>query len=308
MHPKVNEGAAVNGEGRLTDHGKPHIDRVFDCAQKLIGDRVADLNAYELFLLCAAIHLHDIGNIDGRKNHEKRIRDVVQRLKIKIPMENDSATKETIIRIAQAHGGTSELKKDNDTFFDLKNKETLFGNFIVRPARISSVLRFADELSDFCKRTDDDIKTPEENEIHHAYSRTLHECHIDGRSIQLVYKLKYEDTQKQLRSGGQRIYLYDEIRRRLEKLMREMEYCSKYSEGLIIACDVHVIIRVSEKENENIDNYKDSFKLCLRGYPDTRINSFDYYLDYDKDTRKAVAPKCESGKILKSVVRGGTEK
>ena len=39
LHLRIGEGAAVSGDGRLTDHGISHINRVFYCANKLLSYR-----------------------------------------------------------------------------------------------------------------------------------------------------------------------------------------------------------------------------------------------------------------------------
>ena len=308
VHPKVNEGAATKGDGRLTEHGIPHIIRVFDCAYKLAIGRIADLKGYEIFMLCIAIHLHDIGNLDGRGDHENHIRSVVNRLKINIPTNKDSTTHNTIISIAEAHGGISAIKRDNDTFFDLARSVTLFGDFVVRPALIASILRFADELSDFFKRTDDIVDIPRENELFHAFSSSLHECLIEGRTISIVFRIKYAYTQKMLTKGSSKGYLYDWIMERLSKLMRELEYCSKYSEGFIQINAVSVKLLVTKKDNESAVEYRDEIPLCLRGYPDATTNSLDYYLDFHKDTKEMIEPKCKTGRELKAAIKGRAKK
>ena len=62
--------------GFLTDHGPQHIETVISRASDLIRARSCDLSSYEVFLLLAAIHLHDVGNIHGRTGHQYTAIDV----------------------------------------------------------------------------------------------------------------------------------------------------------------------------------------------------------------------------------------
>lgn len=60
-------------ENNLTDHSPEHIANVLDNTYKLIDGFIEDLNFAEIYFLCLIIQFHDIGNIDGRKDHQLKI-------------------------------------------------------------------------------------------------------------------------------------------------------------------------------------------------------------------------------------------
>jgi hypothetical protein len=63
IHPHVEKGAMLRGDGYLTDHGPEHIDTVIRRASELVRPVPGQLTAYEAYLLVMAIHFHDVGNI-----------------------------------------------------------------------------------------------------------------------------------------------------------------------------------------------------------------------------------------------------
>ena len=72
VHPHVEKGAIMAGEGFLTDHGPKHIETVINRASWLLFHPVESypqLSAYEVYILLMAIHFHDVGNIFGRDEH-----------------------------------------------------------------------------------------------------------------------------------------------------------------------------------------------------------------------------------------------
>src|ERR1051326_2686382 len=72
VHPLVSLGAAVKDGIFLNDHGPAHVATVIKRASELIATDTCILTAYEVYILLAAIQLHDIGNILGRSGHESR--------------------------------------------------------------------------------------------------------------------------------------------------------------------------------------------------------------------------------------------
>ena len=89
-HPNTTLGAALNGDGLLTDHGVEHVKMVIQNAGKLVGDmQYKRLNGYEIYLLLLAIHFHDVGNVCGRQEHEKKIDDLLSFLRFVVPVFKD---------------------------------------------------------------------------------------------------------------------------------------------------------------------------------------------------------------------------
>src|ERR1039457_2256022 len=70
VHPLVATGAALVDGIFLNDHGPGHITTVIQRATELVAAKACALSPYEVYLLLAAIQVHDVGNILGRKGHE----------------------------------------------------------------------------------------------------------------------------------------------------------------------------------------------------------------------------------------------
>jgi hypothetical protein len=68
VHPLVTMSANAIDGGFLTDHGPDHIKTVILRASQLVAAADCELTPYEIYLLITAIHLHDVGNLFGRKH------------------------------------------------------------------------------------------------------------------------------------------------------------------------------------------------------------------------------------------------
>jgi hypothetical protein len=299
-HPFVNLGVVVTKGGILTDHGPEHIQMVMRRALQIIGEEYAEkLTGYEIFLLLVAIHFHDLGNIYGREEHEKEIDRVMDKMGTILPL--NIIDKNFVRDIAMAHGGyVEDLKTDRDTIRILKQCEPR-DSMPVRLSLLAAILRFADELADDFTRTfDDKIDIPPENKLYHAYSSVLEVKEIKGYTVSLHYRIPYEYTQTKMEKEGSKIYLYDYIINRLEKCLRELEYCRKYSEGFIRITTLNVVISVISKNNRNKANPIDAFRLRLLGYPGKfKIDNCLERSDQEDIASTNKKLKYESGAVLK---------
>ncbi len=268
-HPSTALGAAAHGDGILTDHGVEHVKMVIENAGKLIGDmKQRKLNGYEIYLLLLAIHFHDVGNVFGRQDHEKRIDDIISKLGDRLPL--DTPEKLIVSDIATAHGGyADDTKDDKDTLRRLNPTDTCNG-ITIRPALLGSILRFADELSDDNTRANRYMEAmgeiPPENKIFHEYSMALSPISFNGNTIIFKYYIPFEYAKNRI-PDDKGIFLYDEIIRRLRKCMQELEYCSKYSEGFIRITTLSVEINVMHQTILHRSVYNTKFSLRLSGYP-----------------------------------------
>ena len=108
-HPNTTLGAALHGDGLLTDHGVEHVKMVIQNAGKLVGDmQYKRLNGYEIYLLLLAIHFHDVGNVCGRQEHEKKIDDIITALGDRLPL--DTPEKVHIMNPVTTHRPMNTLK------------------------------------------------------------------------------------------------------------------------------------------------------------------------------------------------------
>jgi len=294
VHSKVNEGAASCGDGILTDHGPEHIQMVIRYAYELIKDNFSQitnrndhdehdinlrqrLKGYEIYILLLSIHFHDVGNMFGRNEHEKKIDEIMQDLGEKIPLDN--AEKRMVRDIASAHGGFVDDDKNNkDTLKPLLSSDK-YGRLPVRHTLIASILRFADELSDDRTRANRFAEIDEKNIKYHEYSKSLYPIEFKHNTIAFEYDIPYNLLTDKIKSAQGEIYLYDEILNRLIKCMCELEYCRKYSDGFIIITTLYITINILQQQYQTRCEKTLKFELRVSGYPDIKIQNIKTYLD-----------------------------
>jgi hypothetical protein len=143
VHPHVNAFAMRQDGGYLTDHGPDHIKTVIQRASRLAESPGCDLSAYEVYVLLVGIHLHDVGNIFGRDEHELKSDEIMEQLGPLLG--DDTGEKFAIHKIAAAHGG--RVNGNKDKIRALSETDSLLGQDI-RPRLLAALLRFADELAD----------------------------------------------------------------------------------------------------------------------------------------------------------------
>jgi hypothetical protein len=267
VHPLVSLGAAVKDGIFLNDHGPAHVATVIKRASELISNDTCILTAYEVYILLAAIQLHDIGNILGRSVHESRPQELEGQLDGLLG--DDSAEKRLLRGIARVHGGTSN--GDKDTIRNLVEEPVL--NQIVRAKFLAGVLRFADELADDSQRVSafaiQNNAIPESSRLYHKYSASLHSVIIDakGNAIDLHYDLTRADAEEEFSKDNLKLYLIDEILHRTVKMHRERTYCMRFLRPTIQIDVVNVKINVF-KSNRSADKlFSIGYRLEDKGYP-----------------------------------------
>jgi len=268
IHPHVEKGAMLRGDGYLTDHGREHIDTVIRRASELLGPVPGELTTYEAYLLVMAIHFHDVANIFGRAEHEKRAGDIMR--EIGRLMGDDSVEVRTIQQIARAHGG--HVDGDRDTITQLPFSEYVLGAH-VRIQLLAALLRFADELADDSSRAArfplEHNQIPASSEIFHAYARSLHTVAIDphSRTIELRFDLYKPDAIRRFGKGKKRAYLLDEIYSRTLKMHTERIYCSRFLVPVVRIDAINVRVSVYVSENQVTPDREIGYSLQERGYP-----------------------------------------
>lgn len=301
-HPNANLGAAIQGNGLLTDHGVDHINAVMYHGLAILGTKLRYLSGYEIYLLLLAIHFHDLGNIYGREQHEEKIGNVMQNLGE--ALELDGVEREFVFAIAKAHGGYNDGDKDTIRYVNVD--ETCNG-VQVRAKMLAAVLRFADEISDdFSRAAYDNIEIPKENKVFHLYSKVLEPVSIQGETIKFHFRIPYEYTQNRVGKGNEEVFLYDEILNRLTKCMRELEYCRKYANGFINITTLSVKIDLMSEKSLFKAKERFSFRLNLLGYPSERVSDLENYLEIDEieGANSQNIPKYRNGEELKKAMKG----
>lgn len=268
-------GAALNGDGLLTDHGVNHVKDVIEHISKLLLYNYDALSIDETFLLLVAALIHDIGNVGGREGHEKRIDSIIKGCE---EFERlDTPIRHYAIQIAVAHGGRSS-SGSKDTISSIRRVDQLGGGNI-RPRALAALLRFADELADNSARANGDmdklVGIPKGNQIYHMYSKCLQPVIIEGVTVAFKYFMSVElataKFEKEVDGKTVMLYLFDEILQRLKKAFCEMEYCVKHSGGLFHfeGIDATVDILPNDARHETISV---PLRFKCYGYPKSPEN------------------------------------
>lgn len=267
VHPLVAIGPAVAEHVFLNDHGPAHVATVIKRASELVSTETCVLTAYEVYILLAAIQLHDIGNILGRTGHESRLPKLQGQLDGLLG--DDSAEKRLVRSIAEAHGGASN--GDKDTIRHLVEDPVL--NQIVRARFLAGLLRLADELADDSQRVSafaiKNDAIPASSKLFHKYSASLHSVIVDakGRAIELHYDLTRADAEEQFSKDGISLYLIDEILRRTVKMHQERTYCMRFLGPTITIDSINVKINVFESNTSSDKLFSIGYRLEDKGYP-----------------------------------------
>lgn len=257
----------------LNRHDFVHTNKVMEKALDIVKcfDK-AELSYYEIYFLSCAIVVHDIGNVFGRVEHEKKILDILESDSCK-SIVPDIVERRTISRISGVHGG--KIYGSLDTISALKETATVNG-FDIREQLLAAILRFADELADDVTRANYDALESEiigpASEIYHIYSEKLHTVALKKNNINntyevfLAYQFDSDTAQKQYGKACQKKYLIDEIYSRTIKMERERRYCIRYLRPYCSLERINVQIIITKNA---FDEEKISYKLEERGYPDS---------------------------------------
>ena len=306
VHPDINRGAAIAGDGWLTDHGIPHVKTVIRRASDLVvyGDSVL-LTPYEVFLLLLAIHFHDVGNVFGRGEHEKNITQVMQQID-ESTIGSDGLEKRVIRDIAMAHAGYVDTDGyDKDTIGRLKWEIAALPEE-PRVRFLAALLRFADELADDHTRTSRfliDSKLVSKSEIYHVYADRLRQVTVrpSDRKVLLHFELDISHVTMTYKKGHEDVYLYDEIVARALKMYRESIYCRRFMQPYISVDSIDISIVVTHTNYMTVMR-KIRFSLAQQGYPDLPKCIHDVSPDapsFDGETLRAelssIAPKATNG-------------
>ena len=135
-------------EPDLTDHGPKHIRHVLKNVFKLLDGDLKYFTAIEHYILGLSVLFHDVGNLHGRKHHNKRIARFYDHVRQAPKFDQE---KSLIVQIAQAHTGEA-MNGSRNTLADVADACQLDGERI-RTREIAAIVRFADELAEGRQRT-----------------------------------------------------------------------------------------------------------------------------------------------------------
>lgn len=262
----------------LNKHGHDHVKKVQEKAFEILKCFNHSFpTGYETFFLLCSISVHDVGNLYGRIEHEKRIMHMIDTECNNII--DDSIERRTIARIAGVHGGN--INGSKDTISVLRITDTI-NNIAVREQMLASVLRFADELADDRTRAVElalnaDV-VGKASEIFHVYSSKLHTVKLDQNPItkawmvDLRFSIDEETAKKQFQKGSIQKYLLDEIYDRTIKMERERRYCMRFLRPYCSIESIKVQITI-EKDDDVFSQEVVKYELMEKGYPNSPYGS-----------------------------------
>lgn len=290
IYPHINIGLAVNSGdvGIYTDHSGEHFDEVVRYAGILLGlniedvtapDKVVDelkkngkrwlLQPYEIFLLLHAIRFHDVGNIYGRKGHEKKIITVMHN--INFVGLDDRAERKIIASIGQAHGGVIS-DTDSDTIGKLVVSDRHNGGDY-RAQFLAAVVRLADEICEGRKRATRVPNVPKGNEVFHKYASSIDQCDLRNGRLYIKFSINKEDSTTLWGKNNKDTYLTHEVCKRLDKMELERRYCNMFlpAELQVRKFKATVIIWKHTTSDDDVMDYvtllEESFEVSESGYP-----------------------------------------
>lgn len=135
-------------EPDLTDHGPRHIQNVLENVFKLLGHDINYFRPIEHYVLGLGVLFHDVGNLHGRKDHNKRIGQFYDHVR---GGDEFAHERSVVVRISQAHSGKARDGSLN-TLADVPPTLQLDGE-PVRAREVAAIIRFADELAEGPQRT-----------------------------------------------------------------------------------------------------------------------------------------------------------
>lgn len=290
IYPYIGAGTSAEDSGIYTDHSIDHFNCVIRYAGKLLGipddysagDSVnIELNPYEVFIMLVSILMHDAGNIEGRRGHEKHPQKILEKhCKTAIP---DKFEAKPIADIAQAHGGKAKDASGNmskDTFSLLRNDDSYNGKRY-RSKLIAAIVRFADEICEDRSRASSyhisEDKLPEKSEVYHQYAASITSVEVDAQSkrINIKFELPRDVVTKTFgkdvgKEKPKRCFLIDEINERLEKMYCELLYCKPHLIEVMHINQIRATVAIYDITSDGcLGDMLESevFELKEEGYP-----------------------------------------
>jgi hypothetical protein len=275
VHPAANVGPGAREPIWLTDHGPNHVAHVIDRASDLLFSPGCALTPYEAYILLLAIHFHDVGNIFGRDEHERRILEQLFVPEVVALLGPDAAERRMVGHIAQAHGGYADLaREDKDTIGKLKyDRPRHLGRGSVRVKTLAAILRFADELADDHTRTNRFVQAAVAelqpgSEVYHIYADRLRrvEVDLDSRTIRLHFEVNPEVISRTHGKHDDGVEFIDEVFSRTFKVYQECLYCSRFMIPYVLLEQIHVVIDVCSGDYSQVLG-KLEYIMAQDGYP-----------------------------------------
>lgn len=238
IHPFVDVGLAIDSakshkDGQppdiMTIHGCRHVSDLIESLDKIaqsMNNRrgATPITPLEAYLLLCAAHLHDAGNIAGRKDHPSRSGDLI---KDHMDLFYSTEIRQNIFDITRVHSGTSK-KFGNDTIREISGD-----NFATPRLRLlAAVLRIADELSENPERVPGPLlkwfKTSPNSQFAYRYAQAFCSFVLQNDTLDIQLRVYPEQHQYSQGLDGKKRGFFDHLERKIDVIEREIRYCSQY--------------------------------------------------------------------------------
>lgn len=222
----------------LTDHSDKHIANVLENIWLLLTVKnneiktemgIDDLSCYDLYVLCLSALFHDVGNINGRNNHNVNVADIYDTFRNNNSKYNSERS--LVLKVAKAHCGEAK-DGTRDTLKEIDKKDhSLLGNPI-QLLDIASILRLADELAEGPQRTSDymiDKKKIKRKSVIYNHYAQITDVFIDRGNERIVLTYRININKKTIMQLTKLLQFTYE---RIIKLDEERKYTKFYSKFL----------------------------------------------------------------------------
>ena len=218
-------------EPNLTDHGPDHVRNVLTNVDQLLTPVRDHFQPIELYVLGLGVLFHDVGNLQGRHEHNRRIAEFYDHVRSDPRFAQEKAL---VVRICKAHTGTTASGSWN-TLLEVPQSDHLDGERI-RARELAAIIRFADELAEGPQRTSQYLLNSHaysaDSVLHHAYSAATNLC-IDPENnrIAVTYQVQVNSTPDLNHELAELGSLLQVIHQRLAKMDLERRYARYHCPG-----------------------------------------------------------------------------
>ena len=295
VHPFVDGGLLVDsvrgakvGEAPdiMTIHGCRHISDLIESLDKIaqsINERsgATPLTPLEAYLLLCAAHLHDAGNIGGRKDHPMRSGELI---KAHIDLFYDTETRQNVFDVARVHGGRSG-KYGKDTFRDMGRD-----NFASPRLRLlAAMLRIADELSENPERVPKELlnwfQASTASNFAYRYAEAFRRFDLQNDIIYIQLRIFPDQHKYTANVDGRMMGFFEHLEQKIDVVEREIRYCSQYG-----------------RPDFDVRRIQISIEYHERAFPSTATNSSTITIDLDHGYPGELPPLSERCSELSSTI------
>ena len=237
IHPQVDVGliadgitAAEDGEAPdiMTIHGCRHITDLVESLDEIASSismkrGVMSFSPLEAYILLCAAHLHDAGNIGGRRGHPERCGEMIRN---HADLFYDTETRQNVFNVARVHGGTGRFGQD--TFREISSD-----NFTPPRLRLlAAMLRLADELSENPERVPNELvkrwqASPRSN-LAYRYAQCFARFDLQNDVLRILLLVQPEQHGFVTEIEGNQVGFFDHLEEKIDVIEKEARYCSQY--------------------------------------------------------------------------------